>query len=129
MKLACCGDNCKACLRYTATQSGYENELERVLEIWKNAGWSNAEATAEDMKCCGCSTANPCHYNIAVCASEHAVDNCGLCGDYPCPKIEETFERTRFYADKCRGLFSEDVYTALENAFFFKKYNLEKKGT
>ncbi|MGE5417836.1 MAG: DUF3795 domain-containing protein [Acidobacteriota bacterium] len=126
MRLACCGNDCEICPRYTATQIEEISELERVLDIWKRAGWRDDSANVEDMRCSGCSTANPCRYEIAACAAERAVANCGLCAEYPCQRVKETFRRTQEYADVCRAIFPDDIFEPLERSFFFKKENLEQ---
>lgn len=125
MKLACCGDDCAACPRYIATQSGDQRLLQQAAEIWLQVGWRDALSAPADMACHGCRTAAGCHYGIRDCALAQGLDHCGQCRQYPCDKLQQTFARSAVYAQKCRQVCSNQEYAVLARAFFNKQENLE----
>jgi len=125
MKLGMCGDDCDFCPRYLATRSGDERELEKIAEIWQRAGWRTGDVQPKDMMCIGCSPQNQCIYGIVQCATERGVANCGVCAEYGCQKISETFAKTDSFAQTCRALFPAERYDQLRRAFFLKKANLD----
>ena len=125
MKLAMCGDDCDLCPRYLATRSGDERELKRIAEIWQRAGWRTGDVQPREMTCTGCSPQNQCIYSIAQCAAEKGIESCGVCAEYPCPKISEAFAKTDLSAQKCKTLFPAELYDQLRRAFFLKKAHLD----
>jgi hypothetical protein len=127
IKLACCGDNCNVCPRYTTTISKNKNNLLEIEKIWKMAGWRKNISNPDEMKCYGCSSAEVCFYGIRECCFENHVENCGQCKKYPCIKIIKVFEKTMLYAEKCKKIFSNDIFEILNKAFFLKKENLDSK--
>ena len=127
LKLAFCGDDCNACPRYIATQSGDVERLKEVAAMWKKAGWRGEIVPPEEMVCYGCASVKWCRYdNIRKCAQEKGIDNCGICQDYPCKRIEKVFEQTESYAKECEKSFSKGNYGCLYEAFFSKRKKLNE---
>jgi len=95
--IAFCGLNCTVCPAFIATK---ENSNEKRKETAK--AWSTPEYTLkpEDINCDGCSTRSgrmisfvkAC--DIRNCGMERKVENCALCTDYPCEKLEKSHERS-----------------------------------
>jgi len=105
-----------------------EFTLKKVAIIWNKAGWRDKIANPEEMKCYGCYSNKNCGYGIKECCLKKDIDNCGKCHLYPCHKIEDMFERTKIYADKCKELLSSEEYELINKAFFLKKENLDKEN-
>ena len=90
-KLGVCGLNCLECPAYIATMND-DNELrEKTAKSWSKT--FNAHIKAEDINCKGCFNdeilfSHCFECDIRKCGNEKKVENCGLCGDYPCSKIE-----------------------------------------
>lgn len=122
-----CGDNCSACPRYIATQSGDEEQLKKAAEMWKIVGWRETTVPPNEMICHGCASVEWCRYeNIRKCAVKKGIVNCGLCEDYPCKKIKEVFEQTEHYKKACEEICSKEDYECFQKAFFSKKDILDK---
>lgn len=122
-----CGDNCSACPRYTATKSGDDEKLKEAAEMWKKAGWRDANVSPREMICYGCASVKWCRYDsIRQCAAKKQISNCGQCADYPCEKITEVFKQTELYAKAGKGRLSESDYQRCQEAFFSKKDILDK---
>jgi hypothetical protein len=120
-----CGDNCQFCPRYVATQNGSAKELEKVKELWVKLGLRDPAFPAQEMSWHGCKPENKCAYSeLRACANERALDNCGLCDEYPCGLINTALERSeelRFHATSvCTPMEME----TLKKAFFSKRQNL-----
>ncbi len=127
LKLTFCGNDCNACPRFIATQSGDAERLKEVAAMWGKAGWRNEILSPEEMVCHGCVSVKWCRYdNIRKCAREKGIDNCGICQDYPCKKIEKVFEQTESYAKECEKNFSKGDYGHLHEAFFSKRKKLDE---
>lgn len=126
MKLACCGNDCACCPRYTATQSKDVPRLKEAAETWLRVGWRDTLAAPREMACGGCSTADWCRYGIRDCAQQLQVANCGRCPRYPCPLLREAFARSAAYAARCREVCSPRQYAVLDDAFFKKRANLDR---
>lgn len=127
-KLACCGNDCGCCPRYTAAQSGDIQGLKKAAEIWWQVGWREALAAPEEMACSGCATVEWCRYGIKDCAQRLGVVNCGQCPHYPCPRLEEALARSAAYAARCQEICSPRQYAVLAKAFFNKQENLERSA-
>lgn len=126
LKLAFCGDDCNACPRYIATQSGDVEQLKEIAAMWNRAGWRETVLPPDQMICNGCASVKWCRYDkIRKCAQEKGIDNCGKCNDYPCKKIEKVFEQTESYAKLCKENCSKEDYERLHEAFFSKKKKLD----
>ena len=127
MKLACCGDNCNFCPRYTATLSNDVEKLKEIAILWKNVGWRKNVDAPEELRCLGCEFfTEPCAYNVKECCKEKNIENCGKCIEYPCLKIKKAFERIQINAEKFKGILSKEMYEIFHKAFFLKQENLDK---
>jgi len=125
--LGFCGDDCNACPRHIATQSGNVEQLKEVAAIWKRAGWRGTIVSPDEMVCHGCASVKWCRYDdIRKCAQDKRIDNCGQCGDYPCGKVIKVFEQTKSYAKACKENCSDEDYECFRKAFFSKKDRLDK---
>ncbi|SFC99114.1 DUF3795 domain-containing protein [Clostridium uliginosum] len=121
--IAACGNNCSVCPRYTAIT---DKELHKVAVLWKSIGYRDVVVSNEEIKCKGCTINNFCRYNIVKCSTERGISNCGMCEDFPCTVIKETFDKTLKFEPKCKRVCSDEEYRILEEAFFNKKENLNK---
>ncbi|MFX0072516.1 MAG: DUF3795 domain-containing protein [Candidatus Hermodarchaeota archaeon] len=125
MKLAYCGDDCEECPRYIATLSGSKEKLKEAAVLMKKVGWRYDLETPENMKCRGCQDIEICEYNVKECCIEKKISNCGECTDYPCYKINKTFEITRINTEKFKDILTKEEYELFNKAFFSKKENLD----
>jgi len=122
-----CGDNCSACPRYIATQSGNEEKLKETTEMWKRAGWRNTNVSPQEMICYGCASVEWCRYNsIRKCALKKGIDNCGKCRNYPCKEITDVFKQTDYYKKTCEKNCSKEDNEFFLRAFFSKRDILDK---
>jgi hypothetical protein len=126
MTLAACGNRCDFCPRFIATQNGDISDLNIVARLWFEVGWRGSVVDAEEIKCNGCRAENLCRYSISQCAEEKKVGNCGKCSQYPCENISKAFEKTLLYNQECKEKFPKELYSVFQEAFFFKKENLDK---
>ncbi|HMD69194.1 MAG TPA: DUF3795 domain-containing protein [Chitinivibrionales bacterium] len=126
--LGVCGDNCGECPRGIATKTGDPDILEKALSLWIKTGQRTAGTPAISLYCAGCASAGQCAYdNQRECAVSKGLDNCGLCGDYPCAMVNESFKRSDDFAAKCRKICSKDDFEQLEKAFFMKRKYLDEQ--
>lgn len=125
-KMASCGNDCFACPRYVATQSGDVIRLKEIAELWNRLGWRDKAVSPSEIMCYGCSSSNFCRYGIQRCASEKIVDNCGNCKDYPCELTFRSIEMTQMYVKNIKGKCTEEEYQWFKIAFFSKKENLDR---
>jgi len=127
LELGFCGDDCSACPRYIATQSGSRERLKEVAEMWWRAGWRDTIVSPDEMVCGGCASVKWCRYDeIRKCAREKRIGNCGQCYDYPCAKITKVFEQTESYAETCKERVSKEDYECFHKAFFSKRERLHR---
>jgi len=126
MKLAFCGNDCDECPRYLATKSNDEKVLQETAVLWHRLGYRDQVVSPQEIACQGCTPSNWCRYGIAKCVLEKQVNNCGECGDYPCPTILETFERTEAFDRESKATCSQEDYARLRKSFFLKKENLDR---
>ena len=129
LKLGFCGDDCNACPRYIATQSGDVEQLKKVAALWYRVGYRDKIVPPEEMICHGCSSTwcNRTYLrDVRECASEKSIENCGECEGYPCKKVLKVFEQTESFAKACREKCSKEEYECLQKAFFSKKDNLDR---
>ena len=125
-ELACCGNDCQACPRYTATMSEDEARRREVAARWHRVGWRDHVVSPDEIACRGCATATWCRYGIRECAVQRGVDHCGHCHDYPCDNLSRAWEATGAWARVCREVCSPEEYARLDRAFFQKKANLDR---
>jgi len=126
-KIACCGDACNYCPRYTATLNKDNERMKEIAILWNKIGWRESIDPPEKLVCYGCEFfEDPCEYNVKECCLEKKIENCGECSGYPCEKIKNAFEITQKNAEKFKDILSDEEYRFFEKAFFSKKENLEK---
>jgi len=127
IKLACCGDDCSYCSRYTATLSNDMEKLKEYAIVLKKVGWRDTIASPKEIKCFGCATYNePCEYNIRECCLQKKVENCGECENYTCDRVENAFKITDANIERFIEILSEEEYAIFTEAFFLKKENLDR---
>jgi hypothetical protein len=117
-----CGDNCKFCPRYVATQNGSANELEKVKELWVKLDLRDPAFPAQEMACYGCKPENKCAYSeIRACANERDFGNCGLCDGYPCGLINTALEKSEKLRSRATVVCTPMEMETLKKAFFSKR--------
>ncbi len=124
--LGACGDNCDECPRGIATRKGDAKLLEETLALWIKTGLRPAGTTAESLLCHGCATVRDCaNADLRECARGRHIDNCGLCGAYPCLAVKQVLAKTGAFAARCKEICSKEEFERLDKAFFSKKQNLD----
>jgi hypothetical protein len=123
-KISACGNNCTACPRYLATQSGNPEELEMVAELWYRCGWREKVVVNKEIACKGCKSTSVCKYHIIECVAEKKVTNCAVCLEYPCEKINLAFETSDKFERTIEEVCSASEVLNLRKAFFNKRENL-----
>jgi len=117
-----CGDNCRYCPRYIATQTGRRIELEKVTELWIRLGLRDNRIPAEDMACNGCMPEVNCAYSeLCACVVKKALNNCGLCDAYPCKLINRVFNKSEKLQSHAARVCTPEEMDMLQKAFFLKK--------
>ena len=117
-----CGDNCRYCPRYIATQEGGKEALERVKELWVRLGLREPDFPAGHMACQGCPFQNKCAYaQLRACILDKGIESCGVCGDYPCKHMAVVFKTSDTLKAKAAMLCSAEEMDSLDKAFFSKK--------
>jgi hypothetical protein len=91
-----CGIVCTACPAYVARRTDDQALREKTAEEWSSQ--YGASITASDIDCDGCHASEGVQIShcaeceIRMCSQQtHEVENCGLCSDYPCERITESF--------------------------------------
>lgn len=126
MQLACCGDDCNYCPRYTGTINNDEGMLNRAAEIWYKIGWRDRILSPDEMKCYGCLSVKNCVYGIKECCKKKKIDNCGYCAKMPCGKLKRMFDRNKKYKEISKTLLTEEEYEILKVAFWTKEERLKR---
>ena len=117
-----CGDNCAYCPRYIATQNGSTQELEKVKELWVRLGLRDPAFPVKDMVCKGCVPENSCAYpEIRSCVSARAIENCGLCDEYPCELLKDACDRSDKLKSRAAKVCTQEEMDMLKKAFFSKR--------
>ncbi len=117
-----CGDHCEFCPRYIATKSGKRVDLERVKELWIRLGFIDNDFSVEDMDCQGCLPKNGCAYTeLCECVRAKSIENCGLCDDYPCKRINMVFDQSEKLRSRANQVCTREEMALLNKAFFSKK--------
>ena len=128
--IGACGDDCGFCPRYVATASGDPGELEKVKDLWVRLGWRDRAFPAQSLACHGCGPRNDCAYpELRDCVRGRAVARCGLCPDYPCALTTALFARSDHLRLHARQVCTHAEMTALDQAFFSKRLNMERTQT
>jgi hypothetical protein len=93
--IAYCGLNCDECPVFLATSVDDDAARTQVAEEWsKKFQWNLAPS---DINCDGCKTMGGRTFGycrecrIRECGSERGIDNCALCEEYACLKIQGFF--------------------------------------
>ncbi len=90
-KPAYCGLICENCDAFIAYKNDDQALREKTAAFWSKE--YGAEINPNDINCVGCLTADGVHIShcaeckIKACAEGKGLDNCGLCKDYPCDKV------------------------------------------
>jgi hypothetical protein len=124
-KISACGNDCTACPRYIATQSGNPEELELVAELWYRCGWREKVVSNKEIACKGCKPNSHCKYHIIECVAERNVASCAVCLEYPCEKINYAFETSDKFERTIEEVCSASEVINLKKAFAHKRKNLE----
>jgi hypothetical protein len=123
-----CGDNCTYCPRFIENNKGSTQRLETVKELWVRIGLRDDPVAIGAMLCNGCKPENNCAYAaLRDCAAQRKLQNCGLCGAYPCKLVEDCFAGSAELYPRIRSSCTEDELRILEKAFFCKKANLDSQ--
>lgn len=90
MHLAYCGFDCETCPVYIATT---QKDMVMQEKLAKEYSTQNNLLEDTDMICEGCKaemvSEKMCGFcKLRLCGTEKEVDNCGMCAEYPCKKIE-----------------------------------------
>ncbi|MGE5528351.1 MAG: DUF3795 domain-containing protein [Patescibacteria group bacterium] len=88
--LARCGYRCDLCPAYVGNIKTYEDR-QRASDGWHK--YFGFRVRPEDIGCRGCSPDcldKDCP--VRPCAEAREMENCGLCGDFPCERIETRSE-------------------------------------
>jgi predicted nucleic acid binding AN1-type Zn finger protein len=94
--IAACGLDCAQCESYQATQSNDLLKLEAIAEKWRKE-FNAPGLTAENIQCDGCMTdgrkiGHCSECQIRLCAIERGMENCAVCSDYACKKLQDFFK-------------------------------------
>lgn len=125
VKISACGNDCTACPRFIATQSGNPEELEMVAELWYRCGWREKVVNIKDIACKGCRSTSVCRYGIIDCVAEKKVNSCAVCLEYPCDRINKAFETSDKFERTIEEVCTNSEISRLKKAFFNKRQNLE----
>jgi hypothetical protein len=126
-KIGACGDNCSECLRYQATISNNQADLQRVKELWVALGLRKPNVDPQEMKCFGCCKENHCIYSeLFDCVFGKKIDNCGQCTEYPCAITEAVFKQTEKRRQLYKKIGSVKERDSFIKAFLCKKANLDE---
>ncbi len=122
MKLGVCGDRCDVCPRYVATRDHDALLFEKIRRVYIKVGLRGEDTPLESLTCRGCSPENKCAYSsVRDCALDRKIENCGLCSDYPCEKMNAVFQKTEDFRNKFDHACTKEEFTLFEQAFFRKK--------
>lgn len=121
LKIAICGDVCSECPRYKATKANDITEFAKTARLWYKAGYRDKIASAEELKCNGCSKELKCAHEINTCEYLGNKKNCGECDFFPCDKINMAFRKADISKEICRKKCTDEEFQMLNRAFFMKK--------
>jgi hypothetical protein len=92
--IACCGLDCGKCRAYTATRRNDREMAGEIAKLWSSA--IEGTYTADDIWCDGCHSDRLHGFCVRcpprLCAKDKGLANCGVCGDYPCGKLEALYD-------------------------------------
>ena len=90
---AYCGLKCEECPVLIATVNDDDKLRNETASQW--SGFFEKGLAPEDIYCDGCKAGEGIIFKWCAacparsCAADKDLANCGLCGDYPCEKLEE----------------------------------------
>lgn len=89
--VAYCGLDCFKCLAYIATRTDDDKLRDDCARLW--TGMFKHEIKPEQINCDGCKSEGKHFFICEVCAIRKCaaaknLDNCALCADYVCEKLE-----------------------------------------
>jgi hypothetical protein len=106
-----CGIVCTECPAFIARRTDDQALREKTAKEWSEQ--YGAVIPVEEINCDGCHASDGVQISHCgecdirrCCQGVHGLENCGLCGDYPCEKVEKFFEfvpDARVVLDGIRG--------------------------
>jgi len=92
--VAYCGLICSDCPAFIATKADDLKKAEETAALWKKE--YKIDIAANDIWCDGCITlGKKCAHcrvcEIRACGMKRGVNNCGLCEDFACEKLDAFF--------------------------------------
>ena len=94
-KIAYCGIDCTECEAFIATRRDDDALRAKTAQKWSEQ--YDANITANDIRCSGCTNADGIHFShcneceIRLCGQEKGIKNCAFCESYPCSNLEKFF--------------------------------------
>ncbi|MFC1668762.1 DUF3795 domain-containing protein [Spirochaetota bacterium] len=91
--ISICGLDCGKCPVYIATVGDDDDERKKIAKQWSQA--MQKELKPEDINCVGCLKKEGNHFihcsscEIRICGMEKSLNNCGLCSNYSCGKLDD----------------------------------------
>ncbi len=95
--ISMCGLNCSDCPTYIATQKDDDNLRKKVVKDW--GAMLQMDLKPEDINCDGCITkegktfAHCKNCAVRICGMEKSIENCAICDDYSCKKLDNFLEK------------------------------------
>jgi len=95
--IAFCGLACHDCPTFLATQADDDEKRIIIAKRWSQRYEKLNDLKPEEVNCNGCLAENGILFKscsvcpIRKCGMERKVANCAYCEDYPCQKLEGTF--------------------------------------
>jgi len=108
--ISCCGLDCSKCEAYLATQADDDNKRAETAKQW--TARYKVDIKPEHINCDGCRAEGKKFFycsdicELRKCCLEKNIDNCAVCDEYACGKLEKFFEQapqTREALDKLRA--------------------------
>ena len=101
--------------------------MEKIKELWVRLGLRDSDYPAQDLVCDGCRPGNMCAYSeLLACTNERAIDNCGMCNEYPCSLILAAFEKSdKLHVNAVKVCTTAEM-AMLKKAFFMKRQTLNQ---
>lgn len=103
-----CGIVCTECPAFIAYRTDDQELRIKTAEEWSKM--HGAEIEAADINCVGCLATEGIQISHCAecdirscCQQTHKLDNCGLCTEYSCDRIEKFFE----FVPSCKEVLDE----------------------